>query len=629
MSLDFQNPALTVAIALAVGLSAQALGRHLRIPGIILLLAAGAVLGPDGLGLVDPGALGGGIEILVSYAVAVILFEGGLNLNLARLRRQAVVIRRLITEGALITSAGGAILARYLMGWDWSVSIVFGTLVMVTGPTVITPILRRTRIKHELHTILEAEGVFIDAVGALTAVAAFEAVFAGSVAHGESSTGVLVDFIVRFGGGCLLGLIGGAIMTMLVRWDRIVPDGLENVFILSLVLVLFQVSNDLLPESGIAAAAVAGVLVGNTKTRITRDLREFKEQLTVMLIGMLFVLLAADVRLEDVRGLGASGLLVVAGLMFLVRPLDVLFSSRGTGLTLKDKAFLSWLAPRGIVAAAVSSLFAQEMARAGISGGNELRALVFLVIAVTVLVQGLLASPVARLLGVNRPHRGCAVLGANALGLALGETLREGGREVVFIDNNASATRHAEEAGFKALWGSGADESVLQRAELEGRQAGIGTTTNEEINHLFAQLAREQFRVPECFVAMQKGHPSVPMDDVRERGARILYGGPVDLDRWALRFHRGRAVRERWELVEEMQEGKLTIPDDLESALLPLAWGRGEDAEPFHDAVRLKPGRRVWFAIGEEGADKARTWLRANGWTPSAREVTPGTVIRR
>jgi hypothetical protein len=318
-----------------------------------------------------------------------------------------------------------------------------------------------------------------------------------------------------------------------------------------------------------------------------------------------------------VRSLGVPGLLTVCGLMFLVRPLNVAVSSRGTGLGIADKAFLSWLAPRGIVAAAVSSLFAQEMTRNGIAGGPELRALVFLVIAVTVLVQGLLASPVARLLGVLRPRSGYAILGANALALALGEALRGGGHEVVFIDSDGTATGHAEEAGFKALWGSGTDDRLLQRAELDGRVGAVGATTNEEANVLFAQNARELFRVPELYVAMQKGHVSVKVEDVREEGAKIAYNGPADLDRWALRLHRERAGRERWELVDgpdDDGDGSLQIPDELTRALLPLAHERNREVEPYHDGIRLKPGRRVWFAVNDELADEAHAWLHDHGW---------------
>jgi hypothetical protein len=266
-------------------------------------------------------------------------------------------------------------------------------------------------------------------------------------------------------------------------------------------------------------------------------------------------------------------------------------------------------------------LFAQAMASNGIAGGEQLRALVFLVIAVTVLVEGLLAGPVARALGVLRPHRGYVILGANALGLALGECLRDGGHEVVFVDTNGTATGNAEKAGFKALWGSGADEGVLARAELDGRLGGIGTTTNEEVNNLFAQAGVQTFRVPTVYVGLQKGHPSLRIDDVREH-ARILYTGPVDLDRWALRLRRERAVRERWELTENLEgDGTLQVPDDLQSALLPLVVQRNKTAEPYHDRVRLKRSRQVWFAVNEEQGEAAREWLRGAGWTPAPPEV--------
>ena len=613
------SPGLIVAIALVVGLAVQAVARHLRVPGIVLLLAAGALLGPDGAGLIDPNTLGPTLDVLVGYAVAVILFEGGLNLNISRLRRQAVTIRRLITVGGLITVIGGTLLAHYVMVWEWRFAVLFGSLVMVTGPTVVTPLLRRTRVSPRLQTILEAEGVFIDAIGALTAIAAFELAFDWS---GSSPVESLQHFVVSFGGGCLMGLVGGAIMAALVRWDRIVPQGLENVFILSLVLVLFQASNEMVEGSGIAAAAIAGVLVGNTPTRLRRELREFKEQLTVMLIGMLFVLLAAHVRFDDVRALGRPGVLTVFGLMFLVRPVGVMVSAWGTELTWRDKAFLSWLAPRGIVAAAMISLFAQDMARQGVARGPELQALVFLVIAITVLLQGLLAGPVARLLGVQRPNQGYVVLGANPLSFELAKVLRDDrGHEVVFIDNNASAIGHAEEAGFKALWGSGVDEGILQRAAIDTRLAAVGATPNEEINGIFAIMSRSDFRVPHACAAMQKGHISLKAERLREGGAAILYGAPADLDIWSLRFQRRRASTQAWRL-ESVAEGddQWEPPAELSDAILPLAWSKRGKLAPFTDAVRLKAGHRVWFAVWEEKTEAVRDWLGQAGWTRAAGE---------
>ena len=393
------NPALIVAIALAVGVIAQTIARHVRLPGIVLLLGAGLVLGPDVLGVLEPADLGAALEVLVGFSVAVILFDGGLNLNFKRMRSQAPAIQRLLSLGVVVTAGGGALAARLCLGWPWLPCILFGTLVIVTGPTVVTPLLRRIKVRKNLETILETEGVLIDAVGAVVAVVALE------IAVGDSVAAEALGGPARLLIGAAVGLGGGLLLAVALRVHRLIPEGFETIFTLSLALATYQLSNALMEESGIMAAIVAGAVVGNAGARSFREIREFKEQLTVMLIGMLFVLLAADVRVADVIALGRPGLLVVLALIFVVRPLNVLACTAGTGLNWREKAFLSWVAPRGIVAAAVASLFAERLAHHGQDVGTQLRALVFLVIAATVVVQGATAGTMARLLKVRRPSQ--------------------------------------------------------------------------------------------------------------------------------------------------------------------------------------------------------------------------------
>ena len=412
----------------------------------MLLLATGVLLGPDVLNVVRPAALGASLHDLVGFAVAVILFEGGMNLNLERLRREARSIRQLMTVGALVTTAGAALAARWIMGWSWTLSILFGTLVMVTGPTVITPLLRRIKVKARVATVLEAEGVLVDAIGAIVAVVALEVAIGppgGSVAFGAWHV------VSRLLFGSLLGAAGGLAIAALLRFEKAIPEGLESVFTLSFILLLYQGSNAILPETGIVAAVAAGLVVGNARARVVAELRELQEQLSTLLVGLLFVLLAADVRMGEVAGLGWAGAGLVAALMFVVRPLNVLAGTWGTDLTWREKAFLGWLAPRGIVAAAVSSLFAESLEQEGIAGGSELRAMVFLVITATVLIQGLSGGLVANLLGLRRPsNRGYVILGANALGLALARALGETGEEVLLIDSNPQACAEAAAEGF-------------------------------------------------------------------------------------------------------------------------------------------------------------------------------------
>lgn len=428
------NASLTVALAMVAGVLAQSLAVHMRMPGIILLLVVGVVLGPDVANVVRPHVMGAGLSAFVGFAVAIILFEGGLQMNLKRLRDQAVPIRRLVSVGALITAVGGALAARVALGWPWSLSALFGTLVIVTGPTVITPLLRRFQIKKDTATILEAEGIFIDAVGATVAVVALEVALVGTTA--KAAVGVL-DVAMRIGVGAVVGAMGGALLAVLIRWRDIVPEGLQNILALAVAMATFQISNSIVHESGITAAIAAGMVISNTRSHAFDEIVEFKEQLTSFAIATLFVLLAANVRIEHVLAIAGPGLIAVAILMFIVRPLSVLASTWNTGLSWQQKVFLSWLAPRGIVAAAVASLFAVELEANGIAGGEHMMALVFLVIATTVTLQGLTGGLLAKVLGLSRPSDdGYLILGANPLARRVAHSLKDKGEPVILLDSS-------------------------------------------------------------------------------------------------------------------------------------------------------------------------------------------------
>ena len=224
------NPALTIGLAMVIGMLAQTLSRHIRLPGIVILLGAGILFGPDGLHWIRPSSLGPALHIIVGFAVAVILFEGGMNLRISRIRREQNVIRGLITIGALITMIGGALITRFILNWDWRIAILFGTLIIVTGPTVISPLLRRIRMDHGVSTVLEAEGILLDAIGAIVAVVALEVAISPS---GLSLLKGIYHIISRLLVGSILGITGGVLLTLLFRIRTLIPKGLENVFILS------------------------------------------------------------------------------------------------------------------------------------------------------------------------------------------------------------------------------------------------------------------------------------------------------------------------------------------------------------------------------------------------------------
>lgn len=616
----WNDPALTIALALAAGMIAHTAARHLRVPGIVLLLATGVLLGPDVLDVVRPAVLGGSLHDLVGFAVAVILFDGGMNLNLERLRREARSIRQLMTVGALVTAAGGAVAARWIMEWSWTTSILFGTLVMVTGPTVITPLLRRIKVKPRVATVLEAEGVLVDAIGAIVAVVALEIAIGPpgrSVAFGAWHIASRLLF------GALLGAIGGFVIAALLRFQKAIPEGLESVFTLAAVLLLYQGSNAVVPETGIVTAVAAGLVVGNARAHVVAELREFKEQLSVMLIGLLFVLLAADVRVLEVLDLGWAGVGLVAALMFVVRPLNVLAGTWGTDLTGREKAFLCWLAPRGIVAAAVSSLFAETLEAEGIAGGSGLRAMVFLVIAATVLIQGLSGGLVADFLGLRRPsNRGYVILGANVLGRALARALGETGEEVLLIDSNPRACAEAEAEGLRTLHGSGVDRGMQEQAELDTRAGCLGVTTNEEVNLLFARQAKKDFKVPRVWVGLRRGHLGIDEAAVHRFGGHVLFGEPQAIDRWRLRLEQGDATVETWRYEGEKPSSAL-VEQDLDLLVLPLAVRRGRSVFPVGEKADFQKGDLVTLAIARQGRDEVLRWLDGQGWSPAQPEPVP------
>jgi NhaP-type Na+/H+ or K+/H+ antiporter len=607
------SPELVIALALGFGVLAQMLAHTLRIPGIVLLLATGLALGPEGLGWIQPSVLGQGLYALVSLSVAVILFEGALNLDLKRLRREGRTIRALVTSGALITWVGAALAAHYILGWDWRLAILFGAMVIVTGPTVINPLLRSLRVKPSLATVLEAEGVLIDPIGAILAAITLEAVLAPDAG---SLAGHVVGLLPRLALGAGAGAAGGALMALVLRHPRLRPEGLESLFVLAGVLVIYTICNALLSESGILAVVAAGVTLANVPTKIPEELREFKGYLTEGFIGLLFVLLAADVGIGGMLAVGEAGLLTVAALIFVVRPLEVFACTLGSNLAWRERAFLAWLAPRGIVAAAIASLGAAALSERGHPGGEELRAMVFLTIAVTVVVLGGLGGLVARLLGVRAPARNSYILlGAEPVGLILAEELRRGGRGVTLVDSNSDHCREAEEAGWPVVFGNALEERTLARSRPEQALAVVGLTANESVNHLFASEATVRFGVPKAYVALESGSIGLPREMLDRHGIHVAFDGPRDLERWNVRFRHGLASLGRFRFEEDAvtEEAPPRVRAD---PYLILTIERDERIEPMRQDFEPKEGDFATIAVHEEHEAEALSALASIGWTP-------------
>lgn len=608
------SPALAVALAMAGGIVAQSVARHARLPGIVVLLLTGVLVGPDFANVVRPASLGAGLQALVGFAVAVILFEGGMNLHLSMFRHQGRAIQQLITVGALVTLGGGWLASWLFLDWDWRTALLFGTLVIVTGPTVITPMLRRLRVEHGVSSILEAEGVLIDAVGAIIAVVALEIVIGPPDA--TFLDGVL-HILQRLSIGAAIGLAGGLLLVGLLRVRNLVPEGLENVFVLSLVFALFQESNALLPESGIAAVTVAGMIVGNIRHAVTEELAAFKEELTTLLIGMLFVLLAADVRLAEVQALGWPGVGVVLALMFIVRPANIAVGTWGTELSRNQRLFLGWIAPRGIVAAAVASFFSTELTKHGFETGKELRAMVFLVIAVTVLSSSLTGGLVARLLGVRRPENsGWIILGAHSLARSVGTLLASRGDAVTLIDTREDAVRAARETGLDAVLGDALHPSTLKEAHAEVRAGAIGLAPNNALNLLFAERCRPHTQPDKLLVVFDREPTTSERHKLDRLGADSAFGRPFSVPAWSGRFDEGHVVMERWRVAATGFAEDHDVPlDDVPSGLLlPLIVYRDGRIVPWSARLRPRAGDVLVLALDADRVDEAHVFLERDGF---------------
>jgi NhaP-type Na+/H+ or K+/H+ antiporter len=608
MTLD--HAPLTLAVAMLAGVVAQAAARHARVPGIVLLLALGVALGPDGADLVRPHTLDAGLQAFVGFAVAIILFEGALNIRFAALRRQALSIRRLVTLGALITGLLATLAAWLVMPWDWRPAVLFGTLVMVTGPTVVNPLVRRLRLAPHLAGILVAEGIFVDALGATVAVVALEIVLADS---SRAAAVEAVSIVLRFGTGALVGGISGLTLVALLRVRRLVPTGLENVLALAVAVAAYQVSDAIVSESGLTAAIVGGLIVGNVPTRRLGEIAEFKEQLTDLLVATLFVLLTADVRMSDVFDLGWRGVAVVGLLVVIVRPAMVFVSTFRTELTRPDKLCLSWIAPRGIVAAAVASLFAAELAHAGVSGGTELRALVFVVIATTVTVQGLSAGLVAERLGVRLPRRsGAMILGANPLARLVARVLQGTGQRVILVESREELCEQARVEGLEVVRGDGLDPDLLIEAGIESVERCIGMTPNESVNFLFARRVAEELRGPSLAVLLERHDAGVTPKMADDHDVEVLFAAETNVLHWLDVIRRGGVLVQRWRFERGEERGALAeLPHD---EVLPVVLRRGADFAVVTSDSQPRPGDELVLAIGADHLELATAWLTARGW---------------
>ena len=583
--------ALTLQIVLTVlaGVTAQVIGEVARVPSIIFLLLFGIALGPDGVGLLHPQMLGVGLEVIVALSVALILFEGGLSLELEDLGQVSNSLRNLVTVGIFVTLIGGGMAAHWLGEFPWPLAFLYASLVVVTGPTVINPLLRQVQVDRKVATLLEGEGVLIDPIGAILAV-----VVLGIILNGDADPITVVSGLtLRLGIGTVIGILGGGLMALLLKQANFLGEDLRNLVVLAGLWALFGLAQGIRSESGLMTTVVAGMMVRWVSVPDERLLRRFNGQLTVLAVSVLFILLAADLSIASVFALGPGAVLTVLVLMVVVRPLNIWLCTRSSDLNWRQKLFLSWVAPRGIVSASVASLFAILLTERGISGGDAIKALVFLTIILTVLVQGLTAGVVAGWLGITRAAAvGAVIVGCNPLSLLIARLMKEYGDPVVMIDTNEAAVESAGQEGIELLISSALDRAALEKAGLGTAGTFLAMTKNGEVNAVVAQRALEEFQ-PARVVAVVPQDTSLgdlPSEGYGE-GSKGAQTPRLSLKQWNTYLRDGEVrLGETWLRAKTLDLQQVNLAALVRSGdLLPLLVERT-------DTLRVALGQETWEA---------------------------------
>jgi NhaP-type Na+/H+ or K+/H+ antiporter len=489
--------ALILSIVAALSLLCQWVAWRVKLPAILFLLITGLLVGPTFQWL-NPDQLFGDLLLpFVSLSVAIILFEGSLTLHLSEFKELGTVVQRMVSIGALTTWLVVAVATHFILGFSVEISALFGAVMVVTGPTVIVPMLRTVQPTRKIANTLRWEGIVIDPIGALLAVVTYE--FIISNVNGNGLTHGLRIFAETIGIGLLMGITSGFCLATVLRrhW---MPEYLHGLAALSLVLMTFTFSNNIHHESGLLAVTVMGMWIGNAKGVDIHHILNFKENLTVLLISILFIILAARIDFQSILLLGWQPVLILLVIQFVARPIKILISTYNSDFNWREKALLAWIAPRGIVAAAIAAIFSERLVALGYADAAYLIPLTFWIIIGTVVLQSATSRPIAKLLGVAEPDRnGYLILGANNVARKIATALDEQGIRCLLADSNWENIRQARMLGLEVYYGN----PISDHADLYLDLAGIGglltLAPTKEFNTVAAIHFKAEFGAPNIY----------------------------------------------------------------------------------------------------------------------------------
>ncbi len=473
----------TLVLAIFVGVIFFVFSKHLKVPTVVLLLLGGLLMGPEGMGVIHPETLGPSLQLIITLSVAIILFEGGLTLNPQGIKQAPTIIWALLTVGVLVTWLGASALIYYFLHHSIPMSLLAGSLIIVTGPTVIGPLLKKINIKDKLFNILHWEGVLVDPIGVFIAILCFEwLTIEGSVI---SHFLVLAERLLV---GIIIGVVGGRTINSLLR-KNIIPQAQINIFVFASALLLFGVSDFFVHEAGILAVVIAGLILGWSNPPHLKDIKQFKSELTEIAIALVFILLAANLKLNNFSNLGWNIIYVLVGIVFLIRPISIFICGIGSGLSIKEKLFLSSFAPRGVVAGSMASLFGVRLSTQGHPNAVFLESFTFAVIATTIVIQGLSAGALANILKVQAAEKkGWLIVGAHHFSEVIAKFItRNTGGLCVIVDTNKEALQICKQHGFNTIEANALSTEILP--PIYGQTIGniLALTDNRELNQLICE----------------------------------------------------------------------------------------------------------------------------------------------
>lgn len=523
-----EHLSVVIVAIVAVGVLAQWIAWRSRLPAIVLLAACGLLLGPV-FGVVDPSAeFGEFLRPMVSLCVAIILFEGGLSLDLSDLKVAAQGVRRLVYLGAPLAWGTATLAAHYVGGLTWGVSMVFGAIMVVTGPTVIIPMLRQAGLNRRTASYLKWEGIINDPIGALLAVLSFQ--FLLLAGEGSPWPEVFTGLALAVSSAAILGGIGGWLIAgAFLR--GLVPEYLKSPVLLGTVLVIYVCSNALQSEAGLLAVTVMGIVVANMHLPGIQDMKRFKEYITVMLVSAVFVILTADLETQLLLSLGIWDIALVAVLLFVTRPLSIMLATLGSVMEFRERLLLAWIAPRGIVAAATAGVMGPGLIASGYGDAERLLPLVFAVIFATVVLHGGSISWIARQLGLASPMRDSVlIVGASPWTTELARKLHDSDVKVLMADSSWNNLRAARLAGIPVFYGEILSEFAEESVEITHVAAVLAATSNDAYNALVCKAFAPEIGQRNAYQLAMGGADKDPRGVARPLRGRLAFGQDIQFE---------------------------------------------------------------------------------------------------